>query len=120
MKAARLAGLALLLLALSAVAPGQDLLVHSKLVRLRHLQGTVVDPRGFPVEYAVVELRDVQDHVLASTFADAQGRFAFSDKKRGQRFKIRASQKGFNLAQYTVAITFRGGWHMRVVLSPAG
>ncbi len=119
MKTRGIAILLLSLLAMAAALQAQDLLVHAKPVKVRHLAGEVVDRRGFPVEYATVELRDAKDHhVLASTFADAEGRFAFADKKHGQRFEIRAQQKGFNLAQYTAVIAMRGWSHVRIVLVP--
>jgi len=110
---------ALLLAALSpSFLPAQQTVVtHQKQVKLHHLVGTVVDPKGFPVEYAVVDLCDPSDHhVLASTFADAQGRFSFADQKRGRQFEIRASHAGFNIAQYEIVVTELGQSKIRIIL----
>jgi len=95
----------------------QEEVIQQKQVKLHHLIGEVVDPRGFPVEYAVVELRDGSSHrVLASTFADAQGRFSFADRKRGAQLEIRATQKGFNPAIYEIVIREMGKSKIRIVL----
>ena len=93
---------------------------QQKLVKLHHLVGTVVDKRGFPVEYAVVELCDPSNHaVLASTFADAQGRFSFADRRRGTQLEIRASQKGFNITTYEIVVREFGKSKLRVILTVA-
>ena len=97
-----------------------ETVVHERQIKLHHLTGVIVDPRGFPVEYAVVELCDPNDHhVLASTFADAQGRFSFADQKRGHKFEIRASSHNFNLTIYNVVIRELGKSKIRIVLSIA-
>ena len=69
----------------------EDVLVHSKPIRLRHLAGTVVDPKGMPIDYAKIELLNGSDHrMIASTFADGKGNFSFDDRGRGQELGIRA------------------------------
>ena len=97
-----------------------ETVAHERQIKVRHLVGTVVDSRGFPVEYAVVELCDPSNHaVLASTFADAQGRFSFADQKRGHSFEIRASGQSFNITIYNVVIRELGKSKIRVVLTVA-
>lgn len=116
----RLVRLALLLVSLSAPLHGQELLVHEKPVKLRHLAGNVVDPRGFALAYAAIELRSAEDHhILATTFADAKGKFFFRDLKRGDQLEIRASVKGFNIVQYAVEMSLVGKTHLKMVLPPA-
>lgn len=95
-------------------------IVHEKPTRLRHLTGAVVDPTGGSIEYAVIELRNANDHqVIASTFADAQGKFSFADRKHGEKLEIRASRAGFNTVQYSVFIGPLGKSHLRIVLPAA-
>ena len=99
---------------------GNEVIVHESPLHVRHFAGTVVDAKGMTVEYATVELRDPRDHhVLATTFADGKGNFNFDDKKYGKRVEIRAFQKGFNIAQYTVMRRPFGDVHIRLVLSAA-
>jgi len=101
-------------------AQGNAEIIHQKPIKVHHLAGTVVDPKGFTVEYAAIELRDAKDHhSIATTFADANGKFYFADRKRGEQLEIRASQKGFQTVQYTVDIGTFGEMHIRIVLSPA-
>jgi hypothetical protein len=112
----------LILLTVATVLHGQGQadVVHAKAVRLRHLSGTVVDPKGMSVEYAFIELLNSADHrVLATTYADAQGKFSFADHKRGELLEIRASCKDFNSVQYTVSIAVVGKEHLRMVLPVA-
>lgn len=98
----------------------QELIIHQRQLHLRHIQGVIVDSTGATVEYAVVELRDAKDHhVIASTFADGRGKFAFEDKKRRTQWEVRASLKGFNMVQYSLKITRFGDNKMRLVLTPA-
>ena len=95
-------------------------IVHKYPLHVRHFAGWVVDLRGMTVEYATVELRDPKnDRVLASTFADGKGYFFFDDKKYGKQVEMRASQKGFNIAQYTVVRKPFGDVHVRIVLLAA-
>jgi hypothetical protein len=99
---------------------GQTVIVHEVPLHARHFAGTVVDSKGMTVKYATVELRDPKDHhVLASTFADGNGFFSFDDKKYGKRVEIRAFQKNFNVAQYTVMRRPFGDVHIRLVLTAA-
>ena len=108
--------LALLVASVSSLH-AQHVVTHAKPIHLRHLTGTIVDTTGFPVEYAMVELRNADDHsAIASTFADAKGKFFFADRKRRQHFEIRASHAGFNIAQYSLVITRFGQSHMRIIL----
>lgn len=103
-----------------ATLPARQTVAQQKLVKLHHIAGVVVDKKGFPVEYAVVELCDPGDHhVLASTFADAQGRFSFADRKRGAQLEIRASQKGFNTTTYGIVVREFGESKIRIVLPVA-
>ena len=105
---------------LSSELCAEELIFREKQIKLHHLAGTVVDPAGFPIEYATVELRDPKDnHVIASTFADAQGRFSFADHKRGEHLAIRASNRGFNIVQYNVVIRELGKSKLRVILTVA-
>ena len=121
MKAAATTTLLILLTAAMVLhGQGQADVVHAKAVRLRHLSGTVVDPKGMSVEYAFIELLNSADHrVIATTYADAQGKFSFADHKRGELLEVRASRKGFNSVQYTVSIAVVGKEHLRVVLPVA-
>ena len=65
------------------------------------------------------ELRDPKTHrVLASTFADGKGFFAFDDKKYGKRIELRVAQKGFTATQYTAMLRPFGDEHIHLVLSP--
>ncbi len=117
---ARLAVAALLVAPITTSLSAQYDVVHAKPVRLRYLTGTVVDQTGAAIQYASVELRSVTDHhVVASTFADANGKFLFSDRKRGERFEVRVSANGFNSAQYAVFLSLVGKGQLRVVL-PVG
>jgi hypothetical protein len=78
----------------------------------------VVDPKGFPVAYALVELREAGNHrILATTYADAFGKFSFADRKRGVQFLLRASLKNFDTAQYSVVESIVGKERLRMVLS---
>jgi hypothetical protein len=112
----------LILLTAATVLHGQSPadVIHAKALRLRHLSGTVVDQKGMSVEYAFIELLNSADHrVLATTYADAQGKFSFADHKRGELFEVRASRKGFNSVRYTVSIAIVGKEHLRMVLPVA-
>ena len=72
------------------------------------------------VQYATVELHSPKDHhLIASTYADAQGNFSFDDRRYGKRIEIRAIQKGFNITQYTAMRRPFGDVHMHIVLSTA-
>ena len=104
-----LAGLLLMVGSLPAL--GQDtVVVHERPVHARHFAGTVVDAKGMWVEYATVELRSPKDHhLLASTYADGNGRFAFDDKKYGKVIEVRVMRKGFAATQYTVVRKPFGG-----------
>jgi hypothetical protein len=96
---------------------GQEIIIHEKSIRLKHLTGIVVDATGSSVEYALIELRDAGDHqIIASTFADAQGKFSFADRKHSDKLEIRASRAGFNIVQYSVSIGTLGRGHLRIVL----
>jgi len=118
-KPVRLAIVLLLLAGFAYTLPAQDIYAHQKTVKLRHLTGFVVDPKGFPVAYAAIELRSAKDHqVIATTFADAKGKFFFRDLKRGTRLDIRASLKGYNIVQYPVAVGRIGKTELRMVLVP--
>lgn len=118
-----LAVAALLPMALGCVrlpAQGNEEVVHAKPLHVLHFEGTVVDSRGMTVEYATVELRDPKTHrLLASTFADGKGHFAFDDKKYGKQIELRAIQKGFNIATYTAERKPFGDLHLRLVLAVA-
>jgi hypothetical protein len=99
---------------------GQVDFVHSKPIRVRHLSGTVVDQKGVSVEYAFIELLNSADHrVIATTYADAQGKFSLADRKRGEQLELRASRAGFNRVEYTVSIAIVGKEHLRIVLPVA-
>jgi len=119
--AGRHAAIALILLtALCVQLPAQQLIIHEKPIRLRHLSGTVVDPTGASVAYTLIELRDPADHhILATTFGDAKGKFSFDDKQRGTKLEIRVSCKGFQIVQYEIAMGILGSEHIRVVLPVA-
>jgi hypothetical protein len=107
----------MLMTALSAALHAQELVVHEKPVRLRHLSGIVVDSTGAGVAYSLIELRDVKDHhVVASTFGDAKGKFFFDDRKYGKRVEIRVSLAGFNMVQYSVVLKRFGQTQLRAVL----
>jgi hypothetical protein len=109
--------LTLLVVPLSALHAQQQTIVHERQLHLHHIQGVVVDRTGNTVEYAVVELCDPKDHhVIASTFADGNGKFAFEDRKRHTILEIRASAPGFNPVQYTIKMTRFGDSKMHVVL----
>jgi hypothetical protein len=100
--------------------PAQQMITHEKPLRLRHLAGTVVDPKGMTIPYALIELRDPgDDHVIASTFADGNGKFSFADRKRNESFELRISLAGFQVTQYNISIAIVGKDHMRVVLQTA-
>jgi hypothetical protein len=101
-------------------AQGAADVVHTLPLHVRHFSGTIVDARGMTIEYATVELRDPKTHrVLASTFADGKGFFAFDDKKYGKRVELRVVQKGFTAAQYTAMLRPFGDEHIRMVLTAA-
>ncbi|HEX4322465.1 MAG TPA: hypothetical protein VHZ52_16245 [Acidobacteriaceae bacterium] len=108
-----------LLAALSTItyAQGSEDVIYSRPLHVRHFAGTIVDQKGMWIEYATVELRSPKDHhVLASTFANAQGFFSFDDKKYGKKIEIRAFAKGFNASQYTAMLRPFGDGQMRIVL----
>jgi hypothetical protein len=110
--------LPLVLVALSL--PAQNIVTHEKPFHMRHLAGTVVDPKGMTIPYALIELRDPgDDHVMASTFADGNGRFSFADRKRNESFALRISLAGFRTAQYNISIATIGKDRMRAVLEVA-
>ena len=112
----------LILLTVATVLHGQGQvdIVHAKAVRLRHLSGAVVDQKGMSIEYAFIELLNSADRrVIATTYADAQGKFSFADQKRGELLEIRASREGFKSAQYTVSIAVVGKERLRMVLPVA-
>jgi Carboxypeptidase regulatory-like domain len=101
-------------------AQGAADVVHTQPLHVRHFSGTIVDAKGMTIEYATVELRDPKTHrVLASTYADGKGFFAFDDKKYGKRIELRVVQKGFTAAQYTAMLRPFGDEHIHMVLSPA-
>jgi len=116
----RLPILSILLAVFPATLCAQQLVVHKKPVRLRHIQGTVGDSAGKWIPYASVELRDARDHhVLATNFADANGKFSFPDHKSGEQLEIRASVAGFRGAQYAISTAKFGRQNVRVVLPAA-
>ncbi len=99
-------------------AQGNAIIVYERPVHVRHFSGTVYDSKGMTVEYATVEIRDPKTHrLLASTFADGKGYFVFDDKKYGKKVEMRATQKGFDIAQYTVMLRPFGDLHLRLVLT---
>ncbi len=99
---------------------GYQEIVHQRPLHVRHFAGKIVDAKGMTVEYAAVELHDPKTHrLLASTFADGKGYFAFDDKKYGKRIELRIIQKGFNITQYTVMRKPFGDQQIRVVLTVA-
>lgn len=103
-----------------AASLAQEVVVHERPLHVRHFAGSIVDARGLTVEYATVELHSAKDHhLVASTYADAQGNFAFDDKKYGKRIELRAYQKGFRVTQYTAMRRPFGDLHMRLVLPAA-
>jgi hypothetical protein len=110
---------AILLLAALSHAKAEDV-IHEKPIRLHHLAGRVVDRKGLAIPYSAIEMRDAKDqHVIATTFADANGNFSFADRKHGEKLELRISLKGFNTSQYTVYLEFFGNERLRAVLSPA-
>jgi hypothetical protein len=114
----------LLLAALPSLVPAQaqsaEDVIHEKPIRLHHLAGRVVDRKGIAIPYSAIEMRDAKDHhMLATTFADANGNFSFADRKHGEKLELRISLKGFNTSQYTVYLEFFGNERLRAVLSPA-
>ena len=107
-------------IAFSVAVPAQELVVHAKPVRLRHIDGVVVNAAGNSIPYVFVELRDAQDHhVLATNYADGNGKFSFPDRKRGEQLEIRASIAGFKAAQYAISIAIVGKESFKVVLPAA-
>lgn len=93
---------------------------EDKPVRLRHVAGRIVDQRGFAIPYPAVELRDGNDHhVIATTFADGNGRFSFADRKPGEQLEIRFSMKGYNPVQYTIELARIGHEKMKAVMPVA-
>ena len=105
MKSARIAVTLLLFAILSVSLHAQADVVHANPIRLRHLVGTVVDSKGLAIAYSAIELRDAQSHqVLATTFADGNGKFFFADRKRGDQLELRISLTGFKSVQYTIQI----------------
>jgi hypothetical protein len=116
----RIGAALILVLALCGSLHAAQEVVHPKPVRLRHLSGTVVDPRGFPIAYAIIELHGASgEQILATTFADAFGKFSFADRKRGDQFQLRASQKGFDTVRYSVVESLVGKERLRMVLPVA-
>ena len=116
----RRALIALPLIVFALSLPAQNIVTHEKPLHLRHLAGTVVDPRGMTVPYALIELRDPGDnHVMASTFADGNGKFSFADRKRNESFALRISLAGFQITQYNISIATIGKDRMRAVLAVA-
>ena len=94
--------------------------IHEKPVRLRHLAGKIVDPKGLIVPYAYIELRSAADHhVLATSFADGYGKFAFAYRKFGETLEIRVSMKNFDPVQYHVVLHRIGFEELKVVLPVA-
>jgi hypothetical protein len=117
---ARFAAALILFSAPSATLHGQEVIVHEKPVRVRHLAGRVVDSTGAGVAYTAIELRDATDHhVLASTFGDAKGDFFFADRKRGEKLEIRVSRTGFRIVQYAISLGVVGKPRLRIVLPAA-
>ncbi len=101
----------------SAYTQGNEVVIHSRPLHVRHFSGVIVDQTGMWVEYATVELHDPRSHrVLASTFADGKGFFYFDDKKYGKRIEIRAFKHGFNASQYIAMRRPFGDNQMQVVL----
>ncbi len=99
---------------------GSEVVVHQRPIHVRHFAGKIVDVKGMTVEYATVELHDLKTHrLLASTFADGKGYFAFDDKKYGKRIELRVIQKGFDVAVYTVMLKPFGDQQIRLVITVA-
>jgi len=90
--------------------------VHEKPIRLRHLSGRIVDTKGLALPYAFVELRTSDDRPLYSTYADGNGHFSFSDRKRGELLELKVSLKGFTPLQDNVQIARIGGNTIRIPL----
>ncbi len=110
----------LLTLALPSFLRAQNEMVHEKPLRLRHLSGVIVDQKGLFIPYPAVELRDANDHhVIATTFADGNGRFSFADRKPGERLEIRFTRKGYQPVQYTIDLARIGHETMKAVMPAA-
>jgi len=94
--------------------------VEDKPIRLRHIAGVIVDQKGLFIAYPAVELRDANDHhVIATNFADGNGRFSFADRKPGEHLEIRFSMKGFQPVQYTIDVARIGHGSMKAVMPAA-
>jgi hypothetical protein len=107
-------------LAFSTAVLAQEVVEHPKPVQLRHIHGVVVNAAGNSIPYALIELRDAGDHhVLATNFADGNGKFSLPDRKRGEQLEIRASIAGFKAAQYAISMAIVGKERLRVVLLAA-
>ena len=120
MRLLKLPILLLFLIAFSAAIPAQEVVEHPKPVRLRHIDGVVVNTVGNSIPYVLIELRDATDHrVLATNFADGNGKFSLPDRKRGEQLEIRASIAGFKSAQYSISMALVGKELLRVVLLTA-
>ena len=98
-------------------AQGYEFVIHEKPLRVRHISGVIVDQKGLFIAYPAVELRDPNDnHVLATSFADGNGRFHFEDRKPGEIVEIRFLMKGFNPVQYTLEMARIGHESMKAVM----
>ncbi|HTJ30751.1 MAG TPA: carboxypeptidase-like regulatory domain-containing protein [Acidobacteriaceae bacterium] len=94
--------------------------VENKSLRLRHIAGVIVDQKGLFIPYPAIELRDANDHhVIATSFADGNGRFHFEDRKPGEVLEIRFSVKGYQPAQYTIDVVRIGHESMKAVMQAA-
>ena len=108
------------LTAAACAARSQSLITHQKPVHLRQLSGTVFDSSGGTIPYALIELRDANDHhAIASTFADGYGKFFFDKRKRGETLEIQITLKGFEIVRYEVVVSRFGRARLRVILPVA-
>lgn len=124
----RIVGLWVLMAAIALPALAWPRLPHlqhtkaatDKPLRLRHIAGVIVDPKGLFIAYPAVELRDANDHhVIATSFADGNGRFHFEDRKPGEQLEIRFSMKGYQPVQYTINMARVGHASMKAVMPVA-
>lgn len=104
-------------LSLSSSVLPQKPIIYDKPVRLRHLVGTVLEPRGFTVEHAKLELWDPQSRkLIQTTFSNPFGSFGFTNPDSLKELEIHVSCQGYQSVQYTVELNHHGAKELRVTL----
>lgn len=87
---------------------GEELVLHGRVARASHLEGNVLDDRGFPQRGFVVRLTDAAG-VATDVVTGREGHFSFDEARGAVVLAVRKETGGEDLAE--VALTLEPGTH---------